>query len=170
MRHVITLSTIPPRFSQIGPTLRSLVRQRARPEAVELYIPQSYRRFPQWGGALPEVPDGVTIIRVEEDLGPATKILPAAKAYRGQGVELIYGDDDRVFSPAGRGLAWLCAMTTPGRRFAARASALKSATATGLPTRHGLGRLWRLIHMRSWACICVGSSSQFPCRGGKVQG
>lgn len=99
MRHVITLSTIPPRFSQIGPTLRSLVRQRARPEAVELYIPQSYRRFPQWGGALPEVPDGVTIIRVEEDLGPATKILPAAKAYRGQGVELIYGDDDRVFSP-----------------------------------------------------------------------
>jgi hypothetical protein len=99
MRHVITLSTIPPRFAQIGPTLLSLLKQKARPEAVELYIPQSYRRFPQWGGALPAVPEGVTIIRVEEDLGPATKVLPAARAWRGQEVELIYGDDDRVFSP-----------------------------------------------------------------------
>mgnify|MGYP001089353844 CR=1 FL=1 len=99
MRHVITLSTIPPRFARIGPTLRSLIRQQARPEAVELYVPRSYRRFPQWGGALPEVPEGVTIVRVDEDLGPATKVLPAARAYRGQGVALIYGDDDRVFSP-----------------------------------------------------------------------
>ena len=38
MRHVITLSTIPPRFAGIGPALRSLVAQRSRPEAVELTI------------------------------------------------------------------------------------------------------------------------------------
>ena len=80
MRHVITLSTIPPRFAGIGPALRSLVAQRSRPEAVELYIPRSYRRFPDWGGGLPEVPEGVRIVRVDEDLGPATKILPAARA------------------------------------------------------------------------------------------
>lgn len=97
MRHVISLSTIPPRFHQIGPTLRSLVRQSSRPEAVELYIPRSYRRFPQWGGGLPEVPEGVTIVRADEDLGPATKVLPAARAWRGQAVELIYVDDDRGF-------------------------------------------------------------------------
>lgn len=99
MRHVITLSTIPPRFQQIGPTLASLVRQRSRPEAVELYIPRSYRRFPQWGGGLPDVPEGVKIVRVDEDLGPATKILPAARKWRGQAVELLYVDDDRSFSP-----------------------------------------------------------------------
>lgn len=99
MRHVFTLSTIPPRFSGIGPALRSLLAQRSRPEAVELYIPQSYRRFPDWGGGLPEVPEGVRIVRVEEDLGPATKILPAARAWRGTGVELIYVDDDRVYAP-----------------------------------------------------------------------
>ncbi|WP_103258754.1 glycosyltransferase family A protein [Tabrizicola aquatica] len=98
MRHVISLSTVPPRFHQIGPTLRSLVRQTSRPEAVELYIPRSYRRFPEWGGGLPDVPEGVTIVRVDEDLGPATKILPAAKAWRGQAVELIYVDDDRGFA------------------------------------------------------------------------
>lgn len=96
MRHVISLSTIPPRFHQIGPTLRSLVRQTSRPEAVELYIPRSYRRFPEWGGGLPDVPEGVTIVRVDEDLGPATKVVPAALAWRGKGVELLYLDDDHV--------------------------------------------------------------------------
>jgi hypothetical protein len=97
MRHIISLSTIPPRFAAIGPTLRSLVAQASRPEAVELYIPRTYRRFPQWGGSLPEVPEGVKIVRIDEDLGPATKILPAARAYRGQGVELLYVDDDHHY-------------------------------------------------------------------------
>ena len=99
MRHVITLSTIPPRFSEIAATLQSLVAQRSRPEAVELYIPRTYRRFPQWGGGLPMVPDGVTIVRVDEDLGPGTKVLPAARARRGQAVDLIFGDDDGWYPP-----------------------------------------------------------------------
>jgi hypothetical protein len=98
MRHIISLSTIPPRFDAIGPTLQGLIAQTSRPEAIELYIPNSYRRFPQWGGALPSVPDGVTIVRTDEDLGPATKILPAARAYRGQTVELLYVDDDILFT------------------------------------------------------------------------
>ncbi len=98
MRHVITLSTIPPRFANLGPTLQGLIAQTSRPEAIELYIPKSYRRFPQWGGALPEVPEGVTIVRTEEDLGPATKILPAARVYRGQEIELLYVDDDILFT------------------------------------------------------------------------
>ena len=73
---------------------------------MELYIPRSYRRFPQWGGGLPEVPEGVTIVRVDEDLGPATKILPAARAWRGQDVVLLYLDDDHCAAPgwAGRHL------------------------------------------------------------------
>lgn len=99
MRHVITLSAIPPRFGNLGPTLQSLVRQRSRPEAIELYIPKSYRRFPDWGGGLPDVPEGVTIVRSDEDFGPATKILPAVRAYRGQEVELLYVDDDHVYAP-----------------------------------------------------------------------
>ncbi|MDM7932951.1 glycosyltransferase family 2 protein [Tabrizicola sp.] len=99
MRHIISLSTIPPRFAAIGPTLASLVGQSSRPEAVELYIPKSYRRFPTWGGGLPQVPDGVTIVRVDEDLGPATKVLPAARTYRGQELDLLFADDDHFYRP-----------------------------------------------------------------------
>jgi hypothetical protein len=97
MRHIITLSSIPPRFDKLGPALHALRAQTSRPEAIELYIPKTYRRFPQWGGGLPGVPEGVTIRRVDEDFGPATKVLPAARAYRGQEVELLYVDDDVVF-------------------------------------------------------------------------
>ena len=99
MRHIVTLTAIPPRFDRLGPALRALVAQNSRPEAVELYIPRHYRRFPQWGGGLPEVPEGVRIVRVDEDLGPATKVLPAARAWRGTGVEIYYGDDDRIVPP-----------------------------------------------------------------------
>jgi hypothetical protein len=66
MRYVISLSSIPPRFDQIGPVLTSLVRQSIRPLAVELWIPTRYRRFPDWDGRLPEVPEGVTIRRPEQ--------------------------------------------------------------------------------------------------------
>jgi hypothetical protein len=83
----------------LGPVFHGLLRQKARAEAIELYIPRSYRRFPEWGGGLPDVPEGVTIVRVDEDLGPATKILPAARARRGQDIDLIYVDDDRVYGP-----------------------------------------------------------------------
>lgn len=98
MRHIITLSSVPPRFPLIGHALKALLAQTSRPEAVELYIPRSYRRFPQWSGNLPEVPEGVRIVRVEEDLGPATKVLPAVRAYRGQNIEILYVDDDVFFA------------------------------------------------------------------------
>lgn len=97
VRYLFSLSTIPPRFGMLGPGLRSLLKQTSRPEAVELYIPRHYRRFPQWSGNLPDVPEGVRIVRVDEDHGPATKILPAARSYRGQDLDIIYVDDDRIF-------------------------------------------------------------------------
>ena len=131
MRHIISLSTIPPRFAHIGPNLASLVGQKSRPEAVELYIPRSYRRFPQWGGALPQVPEGVTIVRVDEDLGPATKVLPAAKAYRGQHVELLYCDDDYFYAPD-----WAA------RFLAARKAHPEAAVCAAANTVASIGRGW----------------------------
>jgi len=131
MRHVISLSSIPPRFAHIGPTLASLVGQKSRPEAVELYIPRSYRRFPQWGGGLPPVPEGVTIVRVDEDLGPATKVLPAARAYRGQDIELLYCDDDYFYAPE-----WA------GRFLAARKAHPEAAVCAGANTVVEIGRAW----------------------------
>lgn len=97
MATVISLSTIPPRFSKIGASLQSLVGQIGRTEDVRLYIPRHYRRFPDWDGVLPEVPDGVAICRCEVDFGPATKVLPAARDLYGHGARILFCDDDRIY-------------------------------------------------------------------------
>ena len=94
---IVTLSSIPPRFPLIEPTLRSILDQTRPPEEIRLYIPKRYRRFPGWNGTLPDVPRGVTIHRCEEDLGPATKVLPAAMDLQQDDVRLLYCDDDRVY-------------------------------------------------------------------------
>lgn len=95
--YVITLSTIPPRFPFVGDILQTLLRQTKRPERVVLYLPRRYRRFPEYDGALPEVPPGVEIRLVDEDIGPATKVLYAAEEFRGSGLRLLYCDDDRLY-------------------------------------------------------------------------
>ena len=97
--YVISLSAIPSRFGALGPALESLLAQEVRPEAVRLYIPRRYRRFPDWDGTLPEVPRGVEIRRPEEDLGPATKVLFAADELRGQDLRILFCDDDRLYLP-----------------------------------------------------------------------
>lgn len=125
MRHIISLTTIPPRFGLIGATLASLLAQKARPESIRLYVPRHYRRFGSYDGALPEVPEGVTIVRVDEDLGPATKVLPAARDLRGQAVDILYCDDDHHYLPdwssrllAGRKAHPDCAVAACGRSIA----------------------------------------------------
>ena len=94
---IVSLSTIPPRFGKLGPTLNSLLRQKLRPERLILYIPERYRRFPEWDGALPQVPAGVSIHRVDVDYGPATKVLPALREFTGQNVDILFCDDDVVY-------------------------------------------------------------------------
>ncbi len=94
---IASVSTIPPRFAEIGPALESLCAQSRVPDAICLYIPRRYRRFPNWDGRLPEVPRGVEIRRCDEDWGPATKVLAPAAEFAGQDVEIVFGDDDRAY-------------------------------------------------------------------------
>ncbi len=96
---VITLSTIPPRFRHIRPTLESLTRQKDKPDAIYLYIPETYRRFPDWDGVLPDVPEGIEIRRCAEDWGPATKVLAAVQEFQGQDVDILFCDDDQIYYP-----------------------------------------------------------------------
>ena len=98
-RLVVTLSSIPPRFDDLGPTLQSLIHQNAPADEIILYIPHSYRRFPEWDGRLPDAPAGVSIRRVAVDYGPATKVLPAIREFSGQDVDILFCDDDRNFDP-----------------------------------------------------------------------
>jgi hypothetical protein len=96
---IVSLSSVPSRFDMLGATLRSLLAQTARIDRILLYVPQAYGRFPGWDGRLPEVPEGVEIRRAGTDLGPATKVLTAAREFRGQDVDILYCDDDRFYPP-----------------------------------------------------------------------
>ncbi|MCW8843145.1 MAG: glycosyltransferase family 2 protein [Rhodobacteraceae bacterium] len=92
--YVITLSSIPPRFDRLALTFEALRHQTVPPEAIILYVPKAYRRFPDWEGTLPQVPEGVEIRRVETDYGPATKLLPALRDFAERDVEILFCDDD----------------------------------------------------------------------------
>lgn len=96
---IVSLSSIPPRFDKLGPTLDCLLNQTAQIDRIILYIPNNYRRYPEWDGALPDVPEGVEIHRCEADLGPATKVLYASREFRGQDIDILLCDDDRRYKP-----------------------------------------------------------------------
>jgi hypothetical protein len=99
MKTVISLSTIPSRFNKIQPTLRSLLAQSAKIDSVRLYIPKYYKRFPDYDGSIPEVPDGVQLFRTETDFGPASKLLHCLKDFRNQpDTRILFCDDDHLYS------------------------------------------------------------------------
>ncbi|MGK7651750.1 hypothetical protein ACSQ76_04785 [Roseovarius sp. B08] len=106
--YAISLSSIPPRFSRLGPVLASLLAQRPAPAQVILTLPAQYNRF---SGPVtpPPLPDGVTLLRCESDLGPATKALPAARALADTDLRLIYCDDDWLYAPD-----WAAQLLTKG--------------------------------------------------------
>ncbi len=91
--YAISLTSIPPRFAKLGPVLENLLAQDPAPDQVVLCLSRLYRRFP---GAVdaPDVPKGVSVIWSDDDLGPATKALPPARAIAGKYDHLIYCDDD----------------------------------------------------------------------------
>ncbi|WP_226549014.1 glycosyltransferase family 2 protein [Celeribacter naphthalenivorans] len=98
---VVSLTTIPPRFSDLMPTFLSLKAQkRVNIREIRLDLPKTYRRF-EFDPAtdLPDLPDWVTLYLHDFDYGPATKILPSAQAYAGQDVLLFFCDDDHRYEP-----------------------------------------------------------------------
>lgn len=111
---IATLTAIPPRFDGLRPTLNSLLGQTLPFAEIRLYIPLEYRRFPEWDGMIPEVPEGITITRCPTDFGPATKVLPAAQALRGRNVDLLFCDDDKIYDRHWHRRFKNCAALKPG--------------------------------------------------------
>lgn len=95
---VVSLTTTPPRFQHLPRFFATLQRQTARPDRVELNIPRRYKRFPGEVPALPPLPDWITICNVDDDLGPATKILPTARRWADKDVKIVYCDDDQAYA------------------------------------------------------------------------
>jgi hypothetical protein len=96
---IISLTAIPPRFPYLHETLNSLLQQNADIAAINLYLPRHYRRFDWDCSQLPTVPKGIQIQLIDNDLGPASKVLPAVKEYQGQDVNILFCDDDKVYDP-----------------------------------------------------------------------
>ena len=94
---VISLTSIPPRFSLLYKTLQSLKAQRANVSLIELWLPKRYRRFPDFEVKNFVVPDGVALKIADQDIGPATKVLPSAMLHQEQDLDILYCDDDKVF-------------------------------------------------------------------------
>ena len=99
MTLVVSLSSIPTRWHAIGPVLENLLSQTVTIDELRLYVPRRFRRFPDYDGSLPDVPKGVRIVRVDDDLGPASKVLFAAADLKGEDCDIIFCDDDMLFEP-----------------------------------------------------------------------
>ncbi len=91
---ILSLTSIPPRFAMLAPTLDSLLAQGIG--QVVLSLPRAYRRF---AGAVtaPPLPPGVTLHWTESDYGPATKLLGPAHFFKGRGARVLYCDDDVIY-------------------------------------------------------------------------
>lgn len=100
---IISLTSIPPRFDRLGETLTSLCNQFADIDEIRVYVPKRYKRFPDWDGCLPDLPKGVRLMRVEEDFGPASKVLHAAAELKGTSTPILFCDDDRLYHPTWAG-------------------------------------------------------------------
>ena len=96
---ILTFTTIPPRLPLLGPALAAFAAQKHRPDAVELYLPKQWRRFPGERPSLPPLSDWVTVVEVDHDHGPATKVLPALERYRGRDIDILFCDDDMLHDP-----------------------------------------------------------------------
>lgn len=98
MYRIITLTSIPPRFTYLYFNLKELLRNNEVDE-IRLYLPKKYRRFPEYRGQdIPVVPAGVTICQIDNDFGPATKLLPAIYDFRNKDVQILFCDDDVFYT------------------------------------------------------------------------
>jgi GT2 family glycosyltransferase len=84
-------------MDQLGSTLASLLNQSRQPDRVILNIPRTYRRENFTYANLPRVPDGVEIIITDVDCGPATKLFPTIRQFKGENVNIVFCDDDRLY-------------------------------------------------------------------------
>jgi hypothetical protein len=94
---IVCLTSIPSRVELLDDTLKSLLLQRVRAQAIHLHLPEFSRREQ----AAYQVPEriaalaGVRVVRCA-DYGPATKLIPALQSQPPE-QRLLAVDDDRLY-------------------------------------------------------------------------
>src|SRR5437660_12550719 len=101
-RIIASLSTVPDRINNLGPTIRSLLKQTRSPDEIVLAIPEFSIReqrpyaVPKHISRLPRV----RVLHCPEDWGPATKFIGAIQdelAAERQNSLIMVVDDDRLY-------------------------------------------------------------------------
>jgi hypothetical protein len=101
-RVIASLSTVPDRINNLGPTIRSLLKQTRPPDEIVLAIPEFSVReqrpyvVPKYISRLPRV----RVLHCAEDWGPATKFIGAIRDELAAGREntlIMVVDDDRLY-------------------------------------------------------------------------
>jgi len=97
---IITLTTLPSRVEGLKATLNSLTNQSLLPEKIILNLPKVSKRE-KVGYQIPSFLKDhplVYINETEEDLGPATKLLPTLELYKNElDKQIIVLDDDQIY-------------------------------------------------------------------------
>ena len=94
---VVSMTTIPSRIHALPRVVDSLLLQNHPVAEIRLYIPWSYRRFPNQSIDIDDIDPRVTVVRVDEDLGPLTKVAFAVEEFRDQAVLVLACDDDMAY-------------------------------------------------------------------------
>ncbi len=104
MRNIITLTTTPSRINgkYIISVLKSLFAQSIKPDAIYLGIPSRSSKNEKYA-----IPDSILnftknqnnffIVSLEQDLGPATKMLAGLKMEKSPNTILVTVDDDQIY-------------------------------------------------------------------------
>lgn len=97
MKLILSLTSIPPRFSKL-PELTENLRQQICNE-IWVNIPKTYKRFPEWDGVFPWTDLGPKVIinRDCEDLGPGTQAL--GPIFKTDADIIVYVNDDTYYEP-----------------------------------------------------------------------
>lgn len=96
---VFSFTTLPSRIKNIKPTIASLLDQKIRPDKIILNIPKFSKRekrpylIPDFLKQCPYI----LINEIEEDMGPATKLLPTLNLLKETDTLIVIGDDDEVY-------------------------------------------------------------------------
>jgi hypothetical protein len=98
---VVSMTTTPFRIKKMWPTLNSILLQSKKPEKIYLWIPKSFKRFPN--DKILHLPHfiksnpAIEVNYIETDLGPATKLLPCLQLFANQDTKIIVLDDDLIY-------------------------------------------------------------------------
>ncbi len=92
---IVSLTTIPPRLFDLGTTIESLLHQTMKPDTIVLWLNQDKVRLDELPLSLRGQMGRGLDVRLCEDIGPHTKLIPALKAFPDD--IIITVDDDTLY-------------------------------------------------------------------------